>query len=162
MNAPSNNEWGPALWRLLHTLSLRIETVSYNSNWQSANHIVNEEKRLWYGLLNCLKLSLPCPLCKKHYIAYFNSNPITLANINLSYIAEWIFNFHNAVNIRNNASAITIDKLPITYSDASNLRYSYNILHIHLKRAITLQWISRDDCNKLLRFLTELLIFYSI
>lgn len=162
MNAPSNNEWGPALWTILHTLSLRIGSVTSNANWQSANHVINEEKRLWYGLLNCLKYSLPCPLCKKHYIMYFNLHSITSTNINLSYIMEWIFNLHNAVNIRNNTPTITIDKLCIIYSDSSNLRNLYNILHIHLKRAITLQWILRDDCTKLLRFITELLIFYSI
>ena len=162
MNAPSNNEWGPALWSILHTLSLRIGSVASNSNWQSANHVINEEKRLWYGLLNCLKYSLPCPLCKKHYIIYFNLYPITSTNINLSSIVEWIFNLHNAVNIRNNTPTITIDKLPYIYSNNSNLRNQYNILQVHLKRAINLQWISRDDSTKLLRFITELFIFYSI
>ena len=162
MNAPSNNEWGPALWGILHTLSLRIGSVASNSNWQSANHVINEEKRLWYGLLNCLKYSLPCPLCKKHYISYFNLYPITSTNIILSHIAEWIFNLHNTVNIRNNTPTITIDKLPNIYSNSSNLRNMYNILQVHLKRAINLQWISRDDSTKLLRFITELFIFYSI
>lgn len=162
MDAPQNNQWGPALWQILHSLSLKINTItppSYNNYFNSNNYQLHEEKRLWTGLINSLKFSLPCPLCKKHYSEYIFANPIDFNN--LSSIKEWFFNLHNSVNNRLNKSTIQIDTLTNIYSNV-NVRNCYNILQIHLKRAITLQWIIREDSIKLLRFLSEMFILYSV
>ncbi len=163
MDAPQNNQWGPALWQILHSLSLKINTINppqnHNNYFNSTNFHLNEEKRLWTGLLNSLKTSLPCPLCKKHYTEYIFKYPIDFNN--LTSIKYWLFNLHNNVNSRLNKPCIQIDTLSNIYSNI-NLRDSYNIIQIHLKRAVSVQWISRDDSIKLQRFLSEMFIFYSI
>ena len=69
MNAPQNNIWGPNLWILLHSMAEKCGT-SPNGK------LPQEETRLWSGLLSSLRFSLPCPLCKRHFTAYYQSNPI--------------------------------------------------------------------------------------
>lgn len=162
MDAPQNNEWGPALWQILHSLSLKINTIiptTSNNYYNPKTYYLNEEKRLWSGLLNTLKNSLPCPLCKKHYADYLIKNPIDYNN--LTNIKYWLFNLHNNVNSRLNKEVIQIDNLSTIYSNI-DLKNCYNIIQIHLKRAINLQWVIREDSLKLLRFLSEMFIFYSI
>lgn len=97
MDAPVNEEWGPALWNLLHSAAERIGTVS------SLRTLPQEESRLWSNLFHGLRRVIPCPTCKKHYSEYLAAHPLHLPK-QLStapgLVRDWLFQFHSAVNQR--------------------------------------------------------------
>ncbi len=163
MDHPSNNIWGPPLWRILHALTEKIGTFHSRFKYE-------EEKRLWITLLNSIKLSLPCPLCKNHYTTYYNSNPVhkIIANCNTSIllkttIREWLFNLHSNVNIRLNKSIkITINDLHDMYSNYTNWMNDIHIISEQMKKGTYNHSITREDMMRTIKFIREMVAFYSI
>jgi hypothetical protein len=153
MDAPNNNIWGPQLWLFLHTITEKIGTVQLI-------RLPQEEHRLWIGLLSSLKLGLPCPLCKKHYTEYFNKHPIY--HITVQEIRNWLYSLHSDVNTRLGKPNIVIEQLPSLYSNHVNLNNCMSILNEHMRRAIFRHWMTRDDMNRTLRFMSEIKGFYSL
>ncbi len=151
MDSPQNTIWGPHLWTILHSASEKI----------GINHtkLLKEETRIWTNLLNSLRYSLPCPLCKKHYTLFYSGNPITV--VNREFIRNWLYTLHaNVNNILGRANIITIDKIPEIYSIPINFNYHLNIINDHMGRALRLGWCSREDIQRTLRFFQELRRFY--
>jgi hypothetical protein len=150
MDSPQNHIWGPHLWQILHSSTERIGQPHLNAQ---------EESRLWSNLLSSLRFSLPCPQCKKHYTAYFGSNPITAVNRNS--IRSWLYNLHCQVNDRTGKpNTITIDKLPEIYSQPFNFTAHYTVVMQEMTKAIRLGWCSREDIQRTIRFLQEIKRFY--
>lgn len=151
MDSPQNTIWGPHLWMILHTASEKIGI--YHTK------LPQEEVRVWTNLLNSLRYSLPCPLCKKHYTLFYSANPITA--INRDFIRNWLYNLHSDINIKlGRENSITIDKIPEIYSNPINFNYHLNIINQQMLRAIRLGWCSREDIQRTLRFFQELKRFY--
>lgn len=152
MDSPQTHIWGPQLWFLLHSLAERIGT-------QHIKRLPKEETRLWLNLINSLRFSLPCPLCKKHYTAFYSSNPIH----SLSDIKSWLFNLHNNVNnINHKSSEVSIENLSTIYNKPFNFSYHYGIVLGQMKQAIKVGWCNRDDVIKTNRFFEELKRFYDL
>ena len=108
----SNNEWGPALWMILHSSCERIGSMNIK-------RLPLEESRIWFGLLQSLRYSLPCPQCKKHYTSYYSSNP--LSTFNREFIRNWLYVLHCQVNNRTEKqNTVTIDKIPELYGQPFN------------------------------------------
>jgi hypothetical protein len=165
MDAPQNNEWGPEMWKLLHGLAEKIGQYTIVTHRYQTETQEKEEKRLWSVLLGSLRLSLPCPLCRKHYTEYINSNspdrfihgPVKLVKDD---IKLWLYHLHSNVNQKYNKNNIPIELLSELYRNI-NYNHSFNIIALHMKRGLTKQWVSRDDVNKTLRVLKEMFAFYS-
>lgn len=165
MDAPQNNEWGPEMWKILHGLAEKIGNFIQVSHRYATNTQEKEEKRLWLILLSSLRLSLPCPLCRKHYLEYINSNsPDNIINSNSKlqkeYIKNWLYHLHSNINQRNNKSNISIEQLSEHYSNIY-FNHSFNIIIKHMHRGLYKQWLSRDDMNRTIRVLKEMFVFYN-
>jgi hypothetical protein len=90
--------WGPATWKLLHTMVLRIDD----------NITTNQFIELKNIILRILH-NLPCPYCTSHalsYISVYNYKGIS----NINDLRMFIFNFHNSVNKRLNKPLISYEE----------------------------------------------------
>jgi hypothetical protein len=80
--------WATYTWYLFHTIGQRINPVYFKNNTSLCLNII-------YAICDIL----PCPVCKKHAIAYLNNNNFyqiqTKAQLNM-----FFFTFHNTVNAR--------------------------------------------------------------
>jgi len=151
MDAPQNHIWGPNLWMILHSAAERIGT--------SHIKLPQEELRIWTGLLSSLRHSLPCPVCKKHFTAYFSSTPVK--TFNREFIRNWLYNLHCQVNDRTEKdNTITIEQIPEIYSKPFNFSAHFRVVAEQMNRALRLAWSSRDDIQKSFRFFEELKRFY--
>jgi hypothetical protein len=90
--------WGPATWKLLHTMVLRID------NNITTNQFI-ELKNIILRILH----NLPCPYCTSHALSYIASSNYKGIN-NISDLRFFIFNFHNNVNKRLNKPLITYEE----------------------------------------------------
>lgn len=157
MSVPQNNIWGPPLWNILHSLAERIYVPKLP-------HLIKEQQRLWAGLLSSLRLSLPCPLCRKHYTEYYNLHfPDNHIHGDFKgYIRYWLYQIHHDVNSRLNRQNIPIDTLSNVYSIYNNYHHDLNIVISQMSLGIRSGWIHRDDLTRVHRFIRQLFAFYSI
>lgn len=98
--------WGPKLWFYLHTI-----TFEYPDN------PTQEDKDGHYMLLKSLKYTLPCKICKNHYINYFDNNPLYNSLDNKEDFIRWVLNCHNNVNKLNNKPEWTYEMLIDKYAN---------------------------------------------
>ena len=86
VGATNNMPWGKPIWFLFHTLAQKVKSDSFP--------IVRE------GLLNIIYsicANLPCPVCSKHAVDYFNK--INFNNIRTKdELIQTLYVFHNEVN----------------------------------------------------------------
>jgi hypothetical protein len=148
--AISNSIWGPALWLILHSACERIGA-------QSMKKLPQEESRIWLGLLQRLRYSLPCPQCKKHYNAFFSGNPISVITRNS--VRRWLFYLHNQVNQRLEKPAYSEESLT-QYEAIFNFSQHYEIVQEQMLAAVRQGWSTYDDVQQTLRILTEMKCFY--
>jgi hypothetical protein len=157
MSVPQNNIWGPPLWNILHSLAERIYLPDLPLQ-------IKEQRRLWVGLLSSLRLSLPCPLCRKHYTEYYNMHfPDTYMHNDFNqYVRYWLYQLHSDVNMRLSKQNIPIDTLTDTYGKYNNYHHDLNIVISQMSSGIRAGWINRDDLTRAHRFLRQLFAFYAI
>lgn len=148
--AISNSIWGPALWLILHSACERIGV-------HNMKKLPQEESRIWLGLIQRLRYSLPCPQCKKHYNAFFSGNPITV--ITRDSVRRWLFHLHNQVNQRLEKPAFSEESLP-QYEAIFNFSQQYDIVQGQMLAAVRQGWSTYDDVQQTLRILTEMKCFY--
>lgn len=92
---PSELQWGPALWLLLHSLAEK----SGKSTTRSGQ---NDEKYAWRNLIANLHFVIPCTECKDHFIQYKASNPfpdpfvVPYEQLHQK-IRTWFFNLHTHI-----------------------------------------------------------------
>ena len=93
---PSELQWGPALWILLHSLAEK-------SGKSATRNGQNDEKYAWRNLITNLQYVIPCNECKDHFIQYKAENPfpdpfaVPYTELNQK-IRTWFFNLHTHVN----------------------------------------------------------------
>jgi hypothetical protein len=84
----NNSEWGPPLWRILHTLAERLGR-------QASPILVADETRLWAQLLKGVEAVMPCAICRGHYAAWKKAHPFQHGESR-----KWLWDLHEAVNAR--------------------------------------------------------------
>lgn len=152
MDSPQNHIWGPNLWMILHSSAERIGNPQHT-------RLLQEETRLWTGLLNSLQYTLPCPVCKKHYAGYLISNPIV--STNREFIRNWIYTLHRDVNSRiGKPDNVALDKIPEIYSQPFNFSSHFSVINEQMLKAIRLGWMSRPDYMRTFRFFEEIKRYY--
>lgn len=152
MDSPHNHIWGPCLWMILHSSAERIGS-------QPLKKLPQEETRIWLNLLSCLRYSLPCPQCKKHYTSYYSSTPIL--HVSKEIIRTWLYNLHCQVNLRNNKSnTISLEEITANYSKPFNFSALFSIVSEQMIKALRLGLISREDYQRSIRAFQELKGFY--
>jgi hypothetical protein len=100
MSGPvSPQEWGPPLWRILHTLAERLGN-------HSQPILATDEARAWVMLLRTTEDMMPCAVCRGHYRTWRRDHPIeamvSQKGEDLRAAARhWVWELHEAVNLRN-------------------------------------------------------------
>ena len=114
-NAPTNEVWGPILWKLLHGLAEHVGT-SIIDMYKA------EEKLAWIHLLKNTEKILPCPTCREHYKDWLKRmNPDVLKKYDDYQQRVWIRNFfwelHNEVNQENKKDILPFESLIKLYKN---------------------------------------------
>ena len=149
--SPQNNIWGPSLWLILHSACERIGS-------QNLKRLPLEEARIWFGLLNSLRYSLPCPQCKKHYTLYSNQTPII--QVTKEVIRRWLFNLHDQVNQRTQKESIPYESIALQYQALFNFTEHFKIVTDHMLAAVRRGASISNDVQRTIRFFTEMKCFY--
>ena len=96
--ASTPSEWGPMIWNIIHTASLRIGKTPVSDK---------NETRLFIALTKILPYALPCKICQTHAGEYLRSAEskkrinkwITLTGDELkAEIVHYFWDFHNNAN----------------------------------------------------------------
>ena len=123
-NFPTNCEWGPILWRLLHGLADKYGSLV--TPMFEKEQIIN-----WPIFIIETQKILPCKECREHYSAYLSlNNPNILKTLSSEQQKLWVqnffFNLHNEVNTRNNKPLLEFSELHDLYK---NENFFYDLKH---------------------------------
>jgi hypothetical protein len=166
MEGPQTAEWGPALWGLLHMLgekSGRGSGVMRQMGRGPAQLCHSEERRVWATLFAALRTSLPCPLCKQHYVDYVRTNPPD-AFLRIpgpewaTALRQWLWTFHNAVRTRKEqALDVPQEELAGRYvPNGTQFAAWKQTMQEHMRRGMFLRWLIREDMLRTLQALEQL------
>jgi hypothetical protein len=161
MEAPVIDQWGPALWTILHYLAER------SGRPHAPNYHINrtfEEKRIWLSILSSLRICIPCPMCRTHYTAYLRANRVEpifrLADDKWGEVLrKWFWDFHNEVRTsKNQALELTYEDSNTYYAAMTSVTYQQakDTFIEHLRRGMFQRLYVRDDMTKCIRFIQEL------
>lgn len=94
------SEWGPHLWKILHTLAERGGTST----------LVDDEVRTWINVLRLTEGVLPCAMCRAHYKTWRHSHPIEeflgqRGEYFQNSLRTWLWELHNSVNTQREVAA---------------------------------------------------------
>ena len=80
-------KWGSKIWIFLHFFSVKIK-----------DDLFNENKLMILEFIELIFSNLPCAICKKDSLLYFNQKKETINSKND--LILFIFDFHNNVNLK--------------------------------------------------------------
>ncbi len=135
---PQNEEWGPLLWWILHT-------VAEKAGRQTNPITQGDEQRAWPLFLKELGPAIPCPFCRLHYDEYIKHNPFLLpANTYewKTYVPEYFYQFHESVNNRLGKPSFPRDALSTTYKDTAAFKSKLDQLDGIVMRAVKMGGVS--------------------
>jgi hypothetical protein len=99
-------KWGPAVWFLLHTLSVKIKADQFQS---VRNDLFNN--------IYTICTNLPCPDCSNHAKSYLDGINFSLIQTKDD-LKKLLWTFHNEVNKRKGYPFYPFDKIDEVYSMA--------------------------------------------
>lgn len=120
-----NSQWGPPLWRVLHTVAERLG-VNQNSL------VATDEARTFVQLLRVTEGVMPCPLCRKHFHQWILSHsPAALElrrgpSLRLD-ARRWLWSLHENVNHTRGVSGMTLEDAEAHYSAISKDAFQKDI-----------------------------------
>jgi len=134
-NFPTNCEWGPILWRILHGLADKYGRLM-------STLYLKEEEISWYNLINETLKILPCKECKTHYKEFLDlHNPKIIKTLPYDEQKVWVQQFfwelHNIVNLRNDKPSIEFDKVHDLYKAVN---FQYELKHFEKLLKIVFQY----------------------
>jgi hypothetical protein len=110
--------WGPATWKLLHCMVLKVNSIEPQQMIELKNIIMR------------IVSNLPCPYCTAHALSTIgSSNYKTIQNIND--LKLFMFQFHNKVNQQTNKPMITYDEHLPKYCDLKMQDVLQDFLNIY-------------------------------
>lgn len=150
---PSNKDWGPHLWTILHTSAEKLGR-------QTNEIMASDEAREMVLVLHGVEHIMPCEKCRKHYHEFLKKNPIDeFANrrgeILRQAIRTWLWKVHEAVNERNGVASFPIEELSQKYQNAS-VADAYKLLKPVLFKAIPDGLIASEPFKSFQRHLSLL------
>lgn len=135
---PQNEEWGPHLWLILHTLAEK-------AGRQTNAITMGDEQRIWPLFIRALPATLPCPYCRDHLQTYTASHPFELPSTYhqvQAYIRKYIYDLHEDVNTRLGKKSFPFDDLQTTYTSIAPLSSATSKLESLVKKAIQMGGVS--------------------
>ena len=144
---PQNEDWGPNLWLILHTLAERAGKQPHIGGQE-------DEKRAWPLFMKTLGAIIPCPYCKEHFLLWLAAHRFNLPSeygaFHL-YITMWFYALHEDVNRRTEKPSFPIEKLSDTYRNGGAIKPNLLTLEKALMRAIKLGGVSLFAWNAWLK-----------
>lgn len=111
----NTQEWGPPLWRVLHTWAERLGR-------QTIPIMAADERRAWVNFLRTIEAVMPCAKCRLHFKAWRLKHPyerfLTAYDIR-SEAREWLWSLHEEVNAEKGATGLALEDLPVLYGTRS-------------------------------------------
>jgi hypothetical protein len=158
LDAPQTAEWGPALWTILHSAAERIGTRRPATGLLVAQRTIDaEEARLWSALLGSLRFSLPCPLCRSHYTAYYLQRIMG----DVKAVRTWLWDLHVDVNRRlGRADGCGLEDLSAIYGVPFHHSKLWAVVLEHMMRAVRMGWATREDVLRTTRIMEEMKRWY--
>jgi hypothetical protein len=144
----SNQLWGPALWKFLHTLTEKIGTVPFHPS----------EEQLWIGLLNNLRYTLPCSTCRAHYSTFVSMH--AFPKIQREIVRRWMYQLHSWVNELLKKPNVPYEELEHIYGHPLLLSDEFQLLSVQGELAVRLRICSQSHITEMLHLLTQLQLFY--
>jgi hypothetical protein len=107
-------EWGPPMWKLLHSMAERA----------GSSALELDEKRAWISVLKLTEGVLPCAMCRQHYRDWRRSHPLedflgSHGEFFRDRVREWLWGLHNDVNARREVERLPLEGLA-KYKDESS------------------------------------------
>ena len=142
---PSNKEWGPPLWKVLHGLA-------ENLGKSIPSLMATDEAREIYFVLKFVDTIMPCALCQAHYKAWKKERSIegfqTLRGEDLQEaVKKWLYDLHEKVNTSHEiSSGLTVESLSLLYKDIdirSEWKAFQNAIHVSGNLPITQENLKR-------------------
>lgn len=131
---PKTTEWGPLLWRILHTLAER-------AGKQTNEILRGDEMRAWVLVVKTFVSILPCEECRGHATTYIAEHPFeppeSYQAWNL-YIRTYFYTFHEAVNTRLGKPTFEFSSLAETYKSTGQLNTWFTDLNKLMMSAMKL------------------------
>ena len=158
-NYPDTANWGPILWKVLHSLAER-------GGKSFAPSFRDDERRQWMNLIPLLPKIIPCPDCRLHAEAWILVNPITaiktLDDIELyDWLTDWFYRFHENVNSRTGKPSFDKTILPSLYGKTS-IPEALKELKAPIELAIRLSGVTLLPWQKWFGHVKMLLSFYGL
>lgn len=150
---PSNKEWGPLFWRLLHGLAERLGR-------QAIDSMAADEAREIVFVLKGVEFAMPCEKCRLHFHEYKSKHPLdayiqrrgpSLREV----IREWLWRLHEEVNARNGLASFPIEELTPLYKDI-DISATWHSLLPYLQSSVANGLILSDQLKSFRRHLTLL------
>jgi len=135
---PQNDEWGPLLWWILHTLADK-------AGRQTNTVMRGDEERAWPLFFKGLPAALPCPYCRDHLEDYVRSHPFALPADQTTwreYVPNYVYELHEAVNARLGKPSFPKESLHDTYNNTKPFKETLEALQKIENRAIKMGGVS--------------------
>lgn len=115
------SEWGPCVWKVLHTLTIKIKDEYFESQREKITEIIQ---------LICN--NLPCPMCSSHATSFLKKHRFSQIKTKEQMI-RFLYNLHNDVNKRLKKDPFMFESLSIY--ENMNFREVMNQYYIRLSNA---------------------------
>ena len=154
---PATDNWGPALWSILHGLAEKAGKTSIPS-------FREDEKRQWILLIEIMPKMIPCLNCREHAQQWILKNPITaIKDIHhdelYEWLTTWVYTFHESVNERTGKPSFDKALLAQTYGSI-HIMGVYTSIKPHIENAIRLSGVTLFPWQKWTNYLKMLLSLY--
>jgi hypothetical protein len=151
--------WGPHLWRVLHTLA--HQAGEFRTPLQE-----NDEAQTWNHFLKHLPDIMPCPLCRNHYTDYMRrKSPSILLQVRGIHRKEWLedcfWSLHNEVNKENGKDIFKKEDLN-QYTNVEQFKESYAYIQRMVKHGTELSSLRLMAVKDTMRMLELLRRLYSL
>jgi len=113
--------WGPATWKLLHCMVLKVKTIEPQQMIELKNAIMR------------IVSNLPCPYCTAHALSNIASSNFKMIQ-NINDLKLFMFQFHNKVNQQTNKPQITYEEHLPLYCDLNLEGVLQDFLNIYSKQ----------------------------
>jgi hypothetical protein len=95
------SEWGPLLWKIIHTLSTKLGN-------QTNKILQTDELNYYNNFTKNVGTVLPCKVCRKHYYDYALKYKKNIEYYELrDYSINYYMNLHNEINSEKNKPLFT-------------------------------------------------------
>ena len=147
---PSNKEWGPPLWRVLHGLA-------ENLGKSLPSLMATDEAREIYFILKFVDTVMPCALCQNHYREWKKQRTIegvpSLRREELQeFVKRWLYDLHENVNTTH---VVSYESLPELYKDV-DVRLAFKEFQEGIRTSVGTLTISQEDLKKFIRHFESL------